>query len=186
MVISVDHRRMSRDFDRLKKQLETLKIDSAKVGYDTDGSVFRKSNHVTLTGIFRAKGNEASVVYMIGFEEIGKNTNLIVQERNQAFTAMTRARGWCILTGIGNRARTSFKEVNNILASYQEVTFTVPEPETIQRNLDNLEYEKRRNRIKKAKELFNNLEKLLAEIDDPELRNKMSEKLKGNTKETGE
>ncbi|OUL33311.1 hypothetical protein BV372_16595 [Nostoc sp. T09] len=184
VVITLDPRRMAQDFNRLQTQLTKLKIDSARVGLDTDGSVFRKSNHVTLTGIFRAKGNEASVIYVIGFEEVGANSNLVVQQRNQAFTAMTRARGWCILTGIGQIAAILFREIEEILANYQQIAFTVPHPQTIQRNLDNLEYEKRRNRIKKAKELANKLAQVLAEIDDPELRKEVIEKLAGSNLET--
>jgi len=191
VVISLDHRRMSKDFDILQSQLTQLGIDSAKVGQDTDGSVFRKPNHITLTGIFRAKGNEASVVYVVGFEKVGGNTNLIVQERNQAFTAMTRARGWCILTGVGIKAKISFLEIEKILANYEQITFTVPDPKSIQRNLDNLEYEKRRNRIKKGQELTNQLARVVNEIDDPEIVEKVAElqelmkkKLKGDTPST--
>jgi superfamily I DNA and RNA helicase len=190
VVISLDPQRMSQDFVRLQNQLGKLDIDSAIVGIDTDGSVFRKHNHITLTGIFRAKGNEASVVYVIGFEEVGRNSYLIVQERNQAFTAMTRARGWCILTGIGDRARTSFKEIEMILSNYEQIAFTVPDPKTIQRNLDNLEYERRRNRLKKGQDLTNELARVANEIDDPEIVKKVAElqelmkqKLKGSNSE---
>jgi superfamily I DNA and RNA helicase len=134
-----------------------------------------------LTGIFRAKGNEASIVYVMGFDAIGRNSNLVVQERNQAFTAITRTRGWCILTGVGEQARDTFNEIENILTNYQQITFTVPDPETIQRNLDSLEYEKRRNKLKKARELADKLAQLLAEIDDPDERKRLLEKLEGST-----
>lgn len=181
IVVSLDPRYTSRYFKRLQDTLQQAGIASAEAGVDTDGSVFRKPNNVTLTGIFRAKGNEASVVYVIGFDAIGSNSNLIVQERNQAFTAITRTRGWCVLTGVGTRAKASFKEIENILANYQEITFTVPDPQTIQRNLDNLEYEKRRNRIKKARDLTDKLAQVLAEIDDPAVRKEIIDRLGGST-----
>ncbi len=180
VVISLDPKYTSRYFDKLQAQLKQVGISSIKVGWDADGSIFRKPDHVTLTGIFRAKGNEASIVYVIGFDAIGRNSNLIVQERNQAFTAITRTRGWCILTGVGSGARASFKELENILANYQQITFTVPDPKTIQRNLDNLEYEKRRNRIKKARELTDKLAQVLAEINDPIVRKEILNKLESS------
>lgn len=183
VVISLAHKYTSRYFSRLQEQLQQAGISSARVGVDTDGAIFRKPNHVTLTGIFRAKGNEASIVYVIGFDAIGHNSNLIVQERNQAFTAITRTRGWCILTGVGERARASFKELENILANYQQITFTVPDPLTIQRNLDNLEYEKRRNRLKKARDLTDKLVQVLAEIDDPDVRKEIMKKLEDSASE---
>lgn len=180
VVISLDQRHIA-NFNRLQVKLALMGVKSATAGIDTDGAVFQKPDHVTLTGIYRAKGNEASVVYVISFEEVGSNFNLIVQQRNQAFTAMTRARGWCVLSGIGQKAADSFQEIEKILTNYEQVTFTVPDPKTIQRNLDNLEYEKRRNRIKKAKDLASKLAQVLAEIDDPQLKKELIEKLGGAT-----
>ena len=80
-------------------------------------------------------------MYVVGFEQVDMNSRMIVQERNQAFTAMTRTRGWCVLTGIGVRAKLLFDEIELILADPDKITFTVPDPNTIRRNLDNLEYE---------------------------------------------
>jgi len=91
---------------------------------------------------------------------------------------MTRTRGWCILTGVGKTAKSLFEEIETILKNPEQISFTVPDPQTIQRNLDSLEYERRRNRIKKAYELTNKLLRILGEIDDPELRRKTIEKLR--------
>jgi superfamily I DNA and RNA helicase len=179
VVISLDWKNMSGDFIQLQAHLEQLEVQAARANEE----VFRQQNHVTLTGIFRAKGNEASVVYVIGFEQVGSNPKLVVQERNQAFTAMTRARGWCILSGVGARSEESFKEIERILANTEQITFTVPDPKTIQRNLDNLEYEKRRNRIKQAQDLTKKLARILAEIDDPNLRKQLIKELQGGDSE---
>lgn len=70
---------------------------------------------VSLTSIFNAKGNEASVIYVLGFEQVGQYPNLIVQQRNMAFTAMTRTKGWCVLTGVGVWATNLFREFDAIL-----------------------------------------------------------------------
>ncbi|NEQ75929.1 MAG: ATP-binding domain-containing protein [Okeania sp. SIO2C9] len=170
VVISLDWKNMERDFGELQGLLKPeVKAIISK------NEIFRQSNNVTLAGIFRAKGNEASIVYVIGFEQVDSNPQLIVQERNQAFTAMTRARGWCILTGISSKAHILFHEIQKILASYEEITFTVPEPKTIQRNLDNLEYEKRRNRLKKGKELTSKLVEAMNEYGNPEILEKAKE-----------
>jgi len=40
-------------------------------------------------------------------------------------------------------------ELNTIISQYPEVTFTVPDMTQIKRNLDSVEYEKRRTRINK-------------------------------------
>ncbi len=120
----------------------------------------------------------------MGFEQVESNRKFIVQNRNQAFTAMTRPRGWCILTGIGEKARGLFAEIETILSQDPErITFTVPDPKTIQRNLDNLEYEKRRNRIKKARDLTTQLERVLAELDDDSIRTEVVKRLRGSEPE---
>lgn len=174
VVISLDPRRMRSNFDDLQVLLLNLGIKSVRVGRDTEEDVFKKPDHVTMTGIFRAKGNEASVVYVIGFEEVGSKYNPLVQSRNQAFTAMTRTRGWCVLTGVKS-AEPLFQEINNILKNLENITFTVPDPKTIARNLDNLEYEKRRNKFKEMKETASKLLRTANTTDDVELAQKIAE-----------
>jgi superfamily I DNA and RNA helicase len=176
-VISLDWRNMSQDFAMLKSLLTNMGIKSV-TQTDTDKEIFQKKDHVTLTGIFRAKGNEVSIVYVMGFEEVDSNPNQIVQERNQAFTAMTRTRGWCVLTGTGKRAENLFNEINKILLEGPEkITFTIPDPKKIQRNLDNLEYERLRNRKKKASDLTEKLKEILRQIDDVDFKKSLIEQL---------
>lgn len=177
MVIPLDWKRSRVDIPRLKQLLVEKKISAIRPGHDTGSDVFQMKDNVTITNIFPAKGNESSVVYVMGFEQVGENPRMIVQQRNQAFVAMTRTRGWCILTGIGKKAISLFKEIENILKDPEKITFIVPDPRAIQRNLDSLEYERRRNRIKEANRLVDKLLRILAEIDDPEIRRKTIERL---------
>lgn len=181
MVISLDWRNSKTDFWALKQTLAEKQINAIRPGHDVQMDVFQVKDNVTLTNIFPAKGNEASIVYVIGFEQVGSHPTLIVQERNQAFTAMTRTRGWCILTGVGGMAEVLFEEIGKILADPDNITFVVPDPKTVQRNLDNLEYEKRRNKLKKADGLFTELKRILGEIDDPEIRKKYISGLQNDT-----
>jgi len=178
LVISLNYKESNMILWQLKQLLSERKIDSIRAGYDVPSDVFQLKDHVTVTSIFPAKGNEASVVYVVGFEQVGFNPRLIVQERNQAFTAMTRTRGWCILTGIGRTAEILFSEIESILKDPEKITFKAPDPKTIQRNLDSLEYERRRNRIKKADDLANELRRVLSEINDPELRKEIVDRLR--------
>jgi superfamily I DNA and RNA helicase len=180
-VISLDWKKMNNNFQSLQQKLEQLQVRTLITGTHIDKGIFQVPGKVTLAGIFKAKGNEASVVYVMGFEQVESNRKFIVQDRNQAFTAMTRTRGWCILTGIGVKATRLFSEMETILSQGPEkITFTVPDPTTIQRNLDNLEYERRRNRIKKARDLAIQLERVLAELNDDSVRKEVLEKLRGN------
>jgi superfamily I DNA and RNA helicase len=177
LVISLDYSANKTIMPLLKFKLSERNIQSITPGYDTPSDVFQLKDFVTVTNIYPAKGNEASIVYCICFEHVGMNPRLIVQERNQAFTAMTRTRGWCVLTGVGTEAEILFREIEKILKDPEKVTFLVPDPRLIQRNLDSLEYERRRNRVKKATELANQLKQILTEINDPNLRKDLLDKI---------
>jgi superfamily I DNA and RNA helicase len=180
LVINLDWKQMEENFAQLRQLLALAGIKSTRPGEGpSEKGRFQKKDHVTLSSIFTAKGNEASVVYVIAFEQVDSHSRLIVQERNQVFTAMTRTRGWVTLTGIGKKAESLFSEIKAILRDPEQITFKVPDPKDIQRNLDNLEYEKRRNRIRKAEQLASQLKRILAEIADPEVARRLIEQLQG-------
>jgi len=76
---------------------------------------------VTVSRIHRAKGNEADMVYVIGFDCIAKNeSNLSL--RNQLFVALTRSKGWLKLSGTG--AYPMYDEMWRDMQSGDSFTFT--------------------------------------------------------------
>lgn len=164
LVICLDNKYYRAYSSSLKLKLQEQGINLFLVGNDATSNKFRERNSVTFSGIRRAKGNESAIVYVLGFDTINQGID-VVTKRNIAFTAMTRCKGWCVLTGVGEDARILFEEINLILKNPEEITFTVPNPETIQRTLDNIEYEKRRNRIKKADKFIDQLTKLIDTSD---------------------
>ena len=177
LVITFDRTKIGRYFSTLQNKLKGMGIDSIRPGYDSPRGEFQQKGNVTLSGIFPAKGNEASIVYLIGFDYIGSNDNIVVQLRNQAFTAITRTRGWVVLSGVGERAKKLFDEIKLIMNNPEEFTFRVPDPKTIQRNLDNLDYERKRNARKRLDELTREMRNLLATIDDPEIKERVLKRL---------
>lgn len=56
---------------------------------------------ITISGITRAKGNEAAMVYVVGIESIARNEDDIAK-RNKLFTALTRAKCWVKVLGVGD------------------------------------------------------------------------------------
>ena len=75
---------------------------------------------ITITTIHRAKGQEADMVYVIGADLIAKDESNIYL-RNQLLVALTRARGWINLSGIGDYPL--YREINRVLASKDTFTF---------------------------------------------------------------
>lgn len=87
---------------------------------------FWEDGAVTISQIYRAKGNEAHVVYVVGFDLIACEENNI-QFRNQLFVALTRARGWANLTGIQGYSP-MYDEMNRVIESGNTFTFTFKRP----------------------------------------------------------
>ena len=96
---------MERWFDLLPliaSRLRQLGIESLLLD-DTNKDQFRSSDRVTLTGVRRAKGNEAYKVYALNLHMAGPDVKASVDEemvaRNQAFVALTRAKLWSVAIG---------------------------------------------------------------------------------------
>lgn len=75
---------------------------------------------VTISRIHRAKGNEADMVYIVGLDLIAKDESNL-QLRNQLFVALTRAKGWAKLSGIG--AYPLYEELWRVIQSRDSFTF---------------------------------------------------------------
>lgn len=86
-------------------------------------------NAVTISQTPRAKGNEAPMVYVVGIEQIAENEQSI-KERNKLFTAITRAKCWVKLMGVGNYEL--YDEIDRAISSNGkfEFKFTKPKKET--------------------------------------------------------
>lgn len=98
------------------------------------GDNFRENGCVTVTGIHRAKGNEADIVYVVGLEEVGK-ADYDASLRNQLFVGISRSRGWVHLSG-SNVTPKFVGEVEAVLAAPHNITFTVKPPQRAPRVLD--------------------------------------------------
>lgn len=87
---------------------------------------------VTLTGIFRAKGNEAPMVYILNCQDCMRRYELITA-RNTLFTAVTRSRAWVRLYGFGDGMSEFSEEVNSVCENDYTLAFRVPTSEELQK-----------------------------------------------------
>jgi superfamily I DNA and RNA helicase len=86
---------------------------------------FWKEGGVTVSRVTRAKGNEADMVYVVGLDYVAQddsNVNL----RNQLFIALTRARGWVNISGVGNYPL--YEELQEVIDSGDTFTFVYRRP----------------------------------------------------------
>lgn len=107
------------------------RINSELAGVSTSADVFTKSGSVTFTGIFRAKGNEAGMVYIINAQDsfVGWNKSATALERNRLFTAITRAKAWVRVMGIGKKMDGLIQEWNALRKNDYKLRFRYPTQE---------------------------------------------------------
>lgn len=65
---------------------------------------------MTFTGIYRAKGNEAGMVYVINAQDCNSSGVGLASLRNRLFTAITRSKAWVRIIGHGPQMRSLIDE----------------------------------------------------------------------------
>jgi superfamily I DNA and RNA helicase len=95
-------------------------------GTAKNSNKFWNEGGVTVSRIHRAKGNEADIVYVVGLDNIARNEANITL-RNQLFVALTRARGWVYLSGIGSYPM--YGEIQSVIDAKSTLTFTFQPPQ---------------------------------------------------------
>jgi superfamily I DNA and RNA helicase len=169
IIISLDSRQkhFSSEFTLFSRLLAALDIEVVSGSEDRDS--FTQKDKVLITSIFRAKGNEAPVVYVYGFERVNGAEQEVLQNRNRAFTAMTRAKGWLVITGCGEEAAVFFEEIKHALSEIGSLTFYVPDKHQIRRNLETHEHIRRRKQKDQAQKSARQLIRDLKDVDPREL-----------------
>ena len=91
-------------------------IQSHTAGVDTAPDIFFSADNasVAFTGIYRAKGNEAAMVYIINAQTCFDSCFDLARLRNQLFTAITRSKAWVRVLGVGN-------QMDGLIAEYRQV-----------------------------------------------------------------
>ncbi len=114
-----------------RKLLFSEGINSEISGVSTSRDVFSKNGSVTFTGIFRAKGNEAGMIYILNahdcFTAFTKGQIALI--RNRLFTAITRSKGWVRVLGIGPNMGALIEEWKNLKDNDFKLKFTFPTAE---------------------------------------------------------
>lgn len=102
IVINPDPKTTKKVVSNIRGKLFDMKIKSHTAGVDTTPDVFFTDNDsIAFTGIHRAKGNEAAMVYVINAESCYDSPIELAKKRNQLFTAITRSKAWVKVLGVG-------------------------------------------------------------------------------------
>lgn len=131
LVIVVDDRNAKHYLNNLEKKLAEKEIRSNNIHADPYSlRDFQKEDQVTLSTVHKAKGNEAFMVYIMGVDVLF-SSYAGVHERNVLFTAITRAKGWIRISGIGASSALCKEEIKTALETMPYLTFVYPSEEQL-------------------------------------------------------
>lgn len=114
LVIHTDPYLTQRRVGIIRQELANLGINSHLAGVTTSPDQFFMENSITFTSVFRAKGNEAAMVYVVDGQYCATN-HASAKSRNILFTAITRSKAWVRVIGVG-------EEMKELVAEYQRIS----------------------------------------------------------------
>jgi len=150
-----------------RSKLFELGINSHLAGVDTHPDIFFDYDDpsVTFTGIYRAKGNEAGMVYVINGQACNPNTSFnLATIRNRLFTAISRSKAWVRVLGVGPKMAAFVREFQRLRENDFELRFRYPTEEerrrmkTVHRDMTGQEKKRLEERAKSLKGLIEDLE----------------------------
>lgn len=130
LIVLPDTYRAKTRATRLISALRNHDVPAHLVGVNTSvDEVFIKDS-VAIAHIYRAKGNEAPMVYVVDAHDAGSKFNQVTK-RNTLFTGITRSRAWVRITGWAKGMPDVAGEVLKVKSSNYQLRFTIPTSDQI-------------------------------------------------------
>lgn len=167
-------------------------VNSCIAGVTNSADIFFESDAVTFTGVFRAKGNEGAMVYVINAQDCYSTflPSELATARNRLFTAITRSKAWVRVLGVGPGMEQLQEEFARIKSRDFRLEFTYPNEEQrkklqiINRDMTAAERHRLKTKLGEGASFIEALESGEVEIEDlsPELVDRLNRILKGRGK----
>jgi superfamily I DNA and RNA helicase len=109
----------------LIRELQRRGVQAHLVGVNTSVDEVFQPDSVAIAHIYRAKGNEAPMVYAIDSQHTASNFNAVTR-RNTLFTAITRSRAWVRVTGWGAQMAPIEAEARKVAKAHFRLQFRIP------------------------------------------------------------
>ncbi|MDA2261062.1 ATP-binding domain-containing protein [Bacillus cereus group sp. Bc200] len=134
VVICLDDRHNRTYFNSISEELYTRGIYTHNLSSNSYEKGFIEDECVTLSTVYKAKGHEAAMVFVIGCDvfESSKDDKSM---RNKVFTAFTRAKAWLRISGMKIENQAIYREVKEIIDNNFVMDFIYKEAHIIQRDL---------------------------------------------------
>ncbi|MEQ8241263.1 MAG: ATP-binding domain-containing protein [Cyclobacteriaceae bacterium] len=168
MVINPDPLTTKKLVGAFRQKLFDQGVNSSLAGVSSSPDIFYDNDTITFTGIYRAKGNEAAMVYIINSQYCYDGIEL-AKKRNILFTAMTRSKAWVRVCGIGARMEGLRQEFIKVKENNFSLAFKYPtKDEREHMNIVNRDMStEEKNRIQKNQK---NLAQVLDDLRDGKIR----------------
>lgn len=125
LIVLPDSYRSKSRGPRLIRRLGQHGVAAHLVGVNTSADVVFSPGSVAIAGIFRAKGNEAPMVYVVDAQYSAVAFNAVTR-RNILFTAITRSRAWVRICGYGEQVAEIQREIDSVREHDFRLDFTIP------------------------------------------------------------
>ena len=127
VVVNPDPRTTEDQIGPIRKRLWDMKINSHLAGEHNPDVFFQPTRQsITFSGVHRAKGNEAGMVYVINAHDCNTGTLNLARLRNRLFTAITRSKSWVRVVGVGSRMKDLVFEFEQLQESGFKLKFKYP------------------------------------------------------------
>lgn len=169
LVIFPDAYHAKTQYSNFRDVLLNKGINSILAGVNADRDTFKIEGAITCSSIYRAKGNEAPMVYVVNSEHCARGTEMITL-RNTLFTAITRSRAWVRICGVSPIMEILTSEIDECISGSYELSFKIPTQSELEKmrliHRDRTDSEKRE--LKETQQVIQKLTKALKRGDiDP-------------------
>lgn len=155
LIVAMDDRYMRSYFKLISVQLADRGISSNNIHADPYSEPpFTIAGKITMSTVYRAKGNEAAVVFVLGVDALAPKLRA---DRNKLFAAFTRTKAWLRISGQYGSTVKLTREIDAAVENFPYIRFTMPDLsaiELIQRDLSRRTETARRVRREYIKRLL--------------------------------
>lgn len=112
-------------YQRFAQHLARYSISSMLAGVTNERDIFHIPGSISCSAIYRAKGNESPMVYIVNADCCYEGIELI-KLRNTLFTAITRSRAWVRICGVGSAMDGLIAEIQRFIDKEYVLDFKIP------------------------------------------------------------
>ena len=131
-------RRAAKAVGKIRVTLHDRDIATHIAGDIANADIFFKEDSIVCSGIYRARGNEAGMVYVVGASSShpcpeSSPFRSLPKYRSALFTAMTRSKGWLRVTGVGESMQELCDEYKKLQHMRYQLKFEYPTSKQLER-----------------------------------------------------